>query len=138
MKNNNKILGIIGGSGLYNIEELKNKTCGLTHYFWFSDIPIYDTKIASEFFEFINFENYETFVNKLTWWVFDYIPYIYYCVLYKGYDLINLKEYGIMRNWSMESMPIETYFEINEKCSRLLNQIVITTNFDTIKRRQER
>ena len=25
MKNNNKILGIIGGSGLYDIEELKNK-----------------------------------------------------------------------------------------------------------------
>jgi hypothetical protein len=100
-----------------NIEELKNKTYGLTHYFWFSDIPIYDTKIASEFFEFINFENYEEIANKLTWWIFDYIPYIYYCVLYKGYDLINLKECGIMRNWSMESMPVETYFKINEKFS---------------------
>ena len=100
-----------------NIEELKNKTYGLTHYFWFSDIPIYDTKIASKFLEFINFENYETFVNKLSWWVFDYIPYIYYCVLYNDYNLINLKEYDIMRNWSMESMPIETYFEINKKLS---------------------
>jgi len=100
-----------------DIQELENKTYGLTHYFWFSDIPIYDTKIASEFLEFINFENYETFVNKLSWWVFDYISYIYYCVLYKGYDLINLKTYGVTRNWSMESMPIETYFQINEKLS---------------------
>lgn len=100
-----------------NIEELKNKTCGLTHYFWFSDIPIYDSKIAAEFLKFIDFENYEQFVNKICWWVFDYIAYIYYCVLYKDYELVNLRDYGIARNWSMESMPIETYFEVYEKLS---------------------
>lgn len=100
-----------------NIEELKSKTYGLTHYFWFSDIPIYDTKIASEFLKFIDFENYEQFVNKVCWWVFDYISYIYYCVLYKDYQLVNLKDHGIMRNWSMESMPIETYFDVSEKLS---------------------
>jgi len=100
-----------------NIEELKSKTCGLTHYFWFSDIPIYDSKITSEFLKFIDFENYEKFVSKVSWWVFDYISYIYYCVLFEDYELINLKDYGIMRNWSMESMPIETYLEVSEKLS---------------------
>jgi len=100
-----------------NIEELKSKTCGLTHYFWFSDIPIYDTKIASEFLEFIDFKNYEKFVNRVCWWVFDYISYVYYCILYKDYQLVDLRDHGINRNWSMESMPIETYFEVIKKLS---------------------
>lgn len=100
-----------------SIDELKTKTYDLNHYFWFSDIPIYDTKIASKFFEYLDFENYESFVDKLSWYIFDYISYIYYCVLYENYELVNLRDYGIVRNWSMESMPIETYFEVSNKLS---------------------
>ena len=100
-----------------NIDDLKMKTYDLTYYFWFSDIPIYDTKITSKFLKYIDFDNYEKFIDKISWYVFDYISYIYYCVLYENYELVNLKNYGIVRNWSMEFMPIETYFEVIDKLS---------------------
>jgi hypothetical protein len=94
------------------IEELQSKTYDLTFYFWFSDIPIYDTTIAKDFLKFIEFENYEKFVDKISWWIFDYILYGYYCILYKDYEVVNLRNYGLKRNWSLESIPIETYFEV--------------------------
>jgi hypothetical protein len=84
-------------------------------YFWFSDIPIYDMSLIDDYFIFINFNDYNKFIEKTSWYIFDYIPYVYFVVLFKDYSFINIKEYGLTREWSLESMPIETYRQIIEK-----------------------
>lgn len=94
------------------INKLNNITGNLDIYFWFSDIPIYDMTILPEYLKFIEFEDYNSFINKIDWFCFDYIPYCYYCFLFKDYSLINVKDYNINREWSLESMPIETYKKI--------------------------
>jgi hypothetical protein len=95
-------------------ERLKIITKDFNIYFWFSDIPIYDMSYIDEFFEFIKF-NETNFINNLTWSVFDFIPYVYFVLLFKDYKLINIKDYGLTREWSLESMPIETYNNVIEK-----------------------
>jgi hypothetical protein len=65
----------------------------------------------TDFFKFIKFEE-KDFITKLTWDVFDYIPYVYFICLFKGYSIINIKEHGLRREWSLESMPIETYQKV--------------------------
>lgn len=94
------------------INKLNNITHNFSVYFWFSDIPIYDMSILPEYLKFIEFENYNSFINKIDWYCFDYIPYCYYCFLFKEYSLLNIKDYNINREWSLESMPIETYKKV--------------------------
>jgi hypothetical protein len=84
-------------------------------FFWFSDIPIYDMSYITAFFEFIGFNDYDKFIKKTTWYVFDYIPYVYFVTLFNGYSMINIKDYGLTREWSLESMPIQTYKQVIEK-----------------------
>lgn len=91
------------------LNKLNNITGNFDIYFWFSDIPIYDMEILPEYLKFIDFEDYSSFINKIDWYCFDYISYCYYCFLFKDYSLLNIKEYNITREWSLESMPIETY-----------------------------
>jgi hypothetical protein len=97
-----------------NNEENYNKLIELTHnfefYFWFSDIPIYDMSFINEFFDFIHFnDDYDNFINNLNWAIFDYIPYAYFVVLFKNYSFLNVNDFGLHINWSLESLPIETY-----------------------------
>jgi hypothetical protein len=96
-------------------DKLRDITNNFNIYFWFSDIPIYDMSYITEFFEFIGFNNYNIFVEKISWSVFDYIPYVYYVTLFKDYSIINIKDYGLKREWSLESMPIETYKQVIHK-----------------------
>lgn len=95
-------------------EKLKHITNNFNFYFWFSDIPIYDMSFIDEFLNFINF-NDKDFIKILEWHIFDYIPYIYFAVLFKEYSFINIKDYGLTREWSLESMPIETYNTVLKK-----------------------
>ena len=71
--------------------------------------------LIDDYFVFINFNDYNKFIEKTSWYIFDYIPYAYFVVLFKDYSFINIKEYGLTREWSLESMPIETYRQIIEK-----------------------
>jgi hypothetical protein len=89
----------------------------------------------TEFFSFINFNNIDKFINNTKWEVFDYIPYVYFVTLFKGYSLINIKDYGIKREWSLESMPIETYRQVINKINYRplwLIQNTYTENTDNI------
>ena len=102
-------------ASLFNESEIeKLASFNFKFYFWFSDIPVYDSKILDKFFKHINFnENeYEYFLKKLNYYVFDYITYIYYCLLYEDYEILNIRDHGINRNWSLESMPYDTYLEV--------------------------
>jgi hypothetical protein len=102
-------------ASLFNNDEIeKLSKFNFRFYFWFSDIPVYDTKILNNFFKHINFnENeYENFIRKLNYYIFDYITYIYYCFLYEDYKILNIQDHGINRNWSLESMPYDIYLEV--------------------------
>ena len=128
------------GSSIYfkNTEYYDNLitiTNNFNTYFWFSDVPIYDMAHITEFFSFINFNNINKFINNTKWEVFDYIPYVYFVTLFKGYSLINIKDYGIKREWSLESMPIETYRQVINKINYRplwLIQNTYTENTDNI------
>jgi hypothetical protein len=83
---------------------INNKKIIKNIFFWFSQIPIYDMSLADKFLNFINFknENYNEIINLLNWHSFEYIVYIYYCVLFHNYEIIDLSIYGININWSLE------------------------------------
>lgn len=108
----------------YENHDLEQFTNNSTFYFWFSDIPIYKSNILNDFLKFINFEDYDEISKKLTWGLFDYIPYIFYCHLFNGYGKIDILDYGIKRNWSLESMPIETYLEVLDKTNYKPNWLI--------------
>jgi hypothetical protein len=99
-----------------NNEEDYKALIRLTHnfnlYFWFSDISIYDMTYVYDYLNFIGFYNPIEFIHRINWHIFDYIPYVYYIVLYKDYSFINIKEFDINRDWSLESMPIQTYNKV--------------------------
>ncbi len=95
-----------------HFDDLVKITNNFNIYFWFSDIPIYNLSNITEFFTFINFDNYMNFIENTKWEVFDYIPYVYFITLFKGYSLVNIKDYGLTREWSLESMPIQTYNQV--------------------------
>jgi hypothetical protein len=102
-------------AALFNEEEIERiSKFNFRFYFWFSDIPVYDSKILIDFFNHINFNEtqYENFIKKLNYYTFDFIIYAYYCLMYKDYKTLNIKDYGISRNWSLESMPYDIYEEI--------------------------
>jgi len=90
-------------------ENLKEVTKNFNFYFWFSDIPIYNMSYITDFFYFIGFNNLNNFCDKLNWYIFDYIPYVYFIILFKDYKIVNIKDYGLTREWSLESMPFKTY-----------------------------
>jgi hypothetical protein len=89
-----------------------NVTEDFRFYFWFSDIPIYDSSILKRYLDFIKFEDFSNFVNKINWHFFDYIPYGIYCLMYEDYRKINILDFNINRNWSLESMPFDMYIEV--------------------------
>lgn len=95
-------------------KKLQELTYNFDFYSWFSDIPIYDMSYIDEFFDYIQF-HHENFINKLSFYVFDYVSYVFYVLLFKNYSLLNVRNYDIQRNWSLECMPIQTYYTIKEK-----------------------
>jgi hypothetical protein len=109
-KINNESILLFNGE---DIEEINSKINN-RFYFWYSDIPVYDSKILIDFFNHIKFnsDSYIEFSKRLNYYIFDYISYAYYCILYKDYNIMDIKEYGVSRNWSLESMPYDTYQEI--------------------------
>jgi hypothetical protein len=98
-----------------------NATKNLNLYFWFSDIPIYDVEILPRFFNYINFDN-EDIIDKINFWTFDYILYIYYCLIYENYKLIDVFDYDIKsRNWSMEYCDFDMYDNVFKKINYMSN-----------------
>jgi len=54
-------------------------------YTWWSNVPVYDCKIANHFLQWINFNNYS--LDRFVWNIFDDMTYNYYCVLIHNYQL---------------------------------------------------
>jgi hypothetical protein len=83
----------------------KHDNLDIDTYFWFSQIPIYDMNLSKQFLQFIDIKNNDIIYN-ITYSTFDYIIYMYYCVIYHNYKIINLNDYGIYTKyqpqWSLE------------------------------------
>jgi hypothetical protein len=105
----------ISSSMFFNDKEidiLKNITNNFNFYFWFSDIPIYDCKYIGDYLIYINFNDYIAFINKINFYVFDYISYIYYMILNDNYSVIDISNYDISRNWSLEGCNYDIYNKV--------------------------
>lgn len=86
------------------------------YYFWFSDIPVYDSKILPNFLTYIGLNNFTDFIKNMNFWTFDYVVYYYYCIAYHDYKILCMEDYDIKRHWSLESSPYEIYKQV---CDRM-------------------
>ena len=94
--------------------KIEKGTYNFLLYFWFSDIPVYESNTLNEFLKYISYTDNELFTSKLNWYIFDYIPYVSYVNLYHNFELVNINQYNITRAWSLESMPFTTYTKIKD------------------------
>lgn len=109
-------------------EKLLKKTDELTLYFWYSNIHIYDCSIVPNFLLFVDFYNYDTFISKINYMAFDYVIYGYYALIFHDYNIVNIKEYGIDRNWSLEGCNLEIYKTFS-KNSKIVPLWIIDHNY---------
>ena len=107
---------------------INNETKNGYHYFWFSDIPIYNTKYLNNFFENIEFneneQKFKNFIKKMNFNTFDYVIYIYWCILRKHYRLICMNNYNINRFWSLESSSYKIYKQVKNKIGYTTNMVI--------------
>lgn len=75
------------------IKKIKEITKDFTEFFWFNDLAFYDLKICEKFFKHVYKENaHEKFYSIMSSAHFDHIIYIYYCLLYEDYKIVNLNQ----------------------------------------------
>jgi hypothetical protein len=83
----------------------KHDNLDIDTYFWFSQIPIYDMNLCKKFLNFININN-KDIIHNMTFTTFDYIIYMYYCVIYHNYKIVDLNHLNIytsfLKHWSLE------------------------------------
>jgi len=65
--------------------DLQQLTEDFTIYTWWSNLPVYDCKIACEFLQWINFHNNN--LERFCWNIFDDMTYNFFCILFKNYKL---------------------------------------------------
>jgi hypothetical protein len=112
-KNIDLAIDINKGSTIFFDSSVVNEISeGFRFYFWFSDIPVYDSIILKKYMDYIDFGNHQKFVERISWYFFDYIAYGYYCLINEKYEIINTAENGIDRNWSLESIPFDIYEKV--------------------------
>ena len=73
-------------------EKLRAITKDFREYFWFNDLAFYDIAVCNRFFEKVYAGDPLQFYSKMSAAHFDHIIYIYYCLLYEEYKIVNLNE----------------------------------------------
>ena len=63
-----------------NHKSLQEISQNFTIYTWWSNVPVYDCSLLTQFFNWVQFKNF-------TWFVFDHLLYNYYCVLFHNYQI---------------------------------------------------
>jgi hypothetical protein len=102
--------------GLQENEDLILQTENFTLYWWFNEIPVYDTKAFLEFWEWIE-------INKLKekiledYWCFDFLAYSVWCICFKAHTIIKVLDDEFI--WgAVESTQLKLYLsDLNEKFS---------------------
>lgn len=65
-------------------ETLKTLSQDYCIYTWWSNLPVYDCKIAGEFLDWINFSSSN--LERFCWNIFDDITYNFFCILFHNYE----------------------------------------------------
>lgn len=73
-------------------EKLRKITKNFTEYFWFNNLAFYDLSFFDKFMHKMYNKNANDFYCRMSSAHFDHIIYIYYCLLYEDYEIINLNE----------------------------------------------
>jgi len=73
-------------------EKLKKLTSDFKEYFWFNNLAFYDLSNYGKFIQKMHGDDYTKFYSRMSSGHFDHIIYIYYCLLYEDYKIINLNE----------------------------------------------
>ncbi len=66
---------------------LQSLSENFTLYTWWSNLPVYDCKIAKHFLQWIKFNNT---VDRFVWEIFDDMTYNFFCVLFYEYRLLKI------------------------------------------------
>lgn len=74
-----------------DVKTLKKISKDYNIYTWWSNLPVYDCKKATEFLQWINFNN-TYFLDKINWYVFDDLLYNYFLILKYDFELIIIPE----------------------------------------------
>ena len=74
-----------------DVNTLKKISKDYNIYTWWSNLPVYDCKKATEFLQWINFNN-TYFLDKINWYVFDDLLYNYFLILKYDFELIIIPE----------------------------------------------
>lgn len=73
-------------------EKLRQLTNNFREYFWFNDIAFYDLSIFDKFTKKVYADDPRKFYARMSSAHFDHIIYIFYCLLYEDYKIVNLNE----------------------------------------------
>lgn len=73
-------------------KRLSELTKDFREYFWFNDLAFYDISVCRRFFDKVYAGDPNGFYSRISSAHFDHIIYIYYCLLYEDYTIINLNE----------------------------------------------
>lgn len=107
-----------------DIDIVNKETNNGKYYFWYSDLNIYDCKLLPNFFTYINFNNFASFIEKMNFWTFEYIIYYYYCIAHSGYKILCMNDFNIKRQWSLEAATYDTYTQVKEKMNYTTNIVI--------------
>ena len=73
-------------------EKIKHITFDYNFYNWWWDIPVYYSSDVSAFLNWINWNDIESVINRLSWYSFDHLIYQFYTVLYQGFKFVKVND----------------------------------------------
>lgn len=73
-------------------EKLRIITNDFREYFWFNNLAFYDLSFFDKFMNKMYKGDASQFYSKMSSAHFDHTIYIYYCLLYENYELVNLNK----------------------------------------------
>lgn len=73
-------------------EKLREVTKDFREYFWFNNLTFYDLSNYGKFITKMYGDDHKKFYARMSASHFDHIIYIYYCLLYEDYKMVNLNE----------------------------------------------
>jgi hypothetical protein len=113
-----------------NDRDIINKTTNNgKYYFWYSDIPVYHRENLSDFLNYIGFNNFTKFIEKMNFWCFDYVIYYYYCIAFQDYKILCMEDYNIERHWSLETATYEVYKQVQEQMNYKPSIVIYNTYY---------
>lgn len=117
-----------------NFNLIKDITLDHTLYFWNNHLPIYEKETTLEFFDYCRSLYPNDFIAQLRCEHFDYIIYLYYLILFKGFALANLYPHTL--NIKLKSSYNERLSDMSlkeaYKCLEVVQPDMIPMSYDEL------